>query len=264
MFEFKGMLSLHAGERPLGGHDRIELLAAIGDTGSISAAARAVGMSYKGAWDAIDAMNNLSDEPLVVRAAGGRRGGGTQLTGRGRQLVEVFQAVAAEHERFVQQLGPLGGTSLRDLQLMRRFMFRTSARNQFAGTVAAIHAGAVNDTVELELAGGQRLVATITSPSTRALGLAVGRQAIALVKASSVLLGLPEPGMKLSARNQLPGIVAALERGAVNAEVAVDLDGGGVMVAVLTNGSVERLALAEGQRVLAIVKASSVILGTID
>ena len=264
MLEFKGLLSLHAGERPLGGHERIELLAAIGEFGSISAAARAVGMSYKSAWDAVDAMNNLADAPLVVRAAGGRRGGGTQLTGRGRELVAVFRAVAAEHARFMQQLGAAGAGSLRDLQLMRRLMLRTSARNQFAGTVAAIHAGAVNDTVELALAGGQRLVATITCESTRALGLAVGRPAIALVKASSVLLGLPDPGLKLSARNQLAGVVGAVELGAVNAAVSVDLDGGGVMVAVVTNSSVEHLSLAEGQRVLAIVKASSVILGTTD
>jgi molybdate transport system regulatory protein len=264
MFELKGMLSLHAGDRHVGGLDRIELLAAIAETGSISAAARAVGMSYKGAWDAIDAINNLSDEPLVTRATGGRRGGGTQLTARGRQLVEVFREVAVQHERFMQQLGVLGADSLRDLQLMRRFMFRTSARNQFAGTVAAIHAGAVNDTVELALAGGQRLVATITGESTRALGLAVGREAIALVKASSVLLGVPGPGLKLSARNQLSCVVNGIECGAVNAEVALDLDGGGVMVAVVTNASVDALALAEGQRVLAIVKASSVILGTTD
>lgn len=264
MFELKGALSLHAGERQLAGHDRIELLAAIDETGSISAAARAVGLSYKGAWDAVDAMNNLSDEPLLLRATGGRRGGGTQLTARGRQLVEMFRAVAAEHARFVQQLGTLGSGSLRDLQLMRRMMFRTSARNQFVGTVAAIHTGAVNDTVELALAGGQRLVASITTESTRALGLAVGREAIALVKASSVLLGAPAPGLKLSARNQLPGQVARIERGAVNAEVAVALDGGGVMVAVVTNASVDALGLADGQRVLAIVKASSVILGTTD
>jgi molybdate transport system regulatory protein len=255
------MLSLHAGERHLAGQDRIELLAAIGETGSISAAARAVGMSYKGAWDAVDAMNNLSEEPLVTRAAGGRRGGGTRLTPRGQRLIEVFRAMAAEHERFVQRLDTLGETAPDDLQLMRRFMFRTSARNQLAGTVAAIHAGAVNDTVELALAGGQRLVATITCESTRELGLEVGGDAIALIKASSVLLGRPDPALKLSARNQLGGTVVAIERGAVSAEVRLELDGGGIVVAVITLASVDALELAEGKRAVAIVKASSVILG---
>lgn len=264
MFELKGMLSLHAGERSLGGLDRIELLAAIGETGSISAAARAVGMSYKAAWDAIDAMNNLADVPLVTRATGGKRGGGTRLTARGERLVEVFRQLASEHQRFVQQLGQLGDASMQDLQLMRRFMLKTSARNHLSGTVVAVHAGAVNDTVELEVQGGQRIVATVTSESTRNLGLEVGRAAIALIKASSVLLGVPDAGLKLSARNQLAGRVAQVQRGAVNAEVSVDLDGGGVIVAIVTHGSVDALALKDGQPVLAIIKASSVILGTTD
>lgn len=264
MFELKGMLSLHAGERQLGGLDRIELLASIGETGSISAAARAVGMSYKGAWDAIDAMNNLSDEPLVTRAAGGKRGGGTQLTPRGQRLVEVFRALEAEHQRFVQQLGALGDASMQDLQLMRRFMLKTSARNHLSGTVVAVHPGAVNDTVELEVQGGQRLVATVTCESTRQLGLAPGREAIALIKASSVLVGVADPALKLSARNQLVGTVGAVHRGAVNAEVSIDLAGGGVIVAIVTNGSVDALGLVEGHPVVAIIKASSIILGTTD
>ncbi len=264
MFQLKGMLSLHAGERHVGGLDRIELLAAIGETGSISAAARAVGMSYKGAWDAIDAMDNLADEPLVARATGGRRGGGTTLTPRGQRLVDVFRAMAAEHARFVQQLGALGEASLRDLQLMRRFMLRTSARNQLAGTVTAIAPGAVNDTVELALAGGQRLAVTITRESTRELGLAVGRGAIALIKASSVRLGRPDATEQPSARNRLAGTIATIERGDVHAEVVVDLDGGGVIVAVVAGSDMEALDLAEGHRTAAIIEPSSVLLGTTD
>ena len=264
MFELKGTLSLHAGQRHLGGLDRIELLASIGDTGSISAAARAVGMSYKGAWDAIDAMNNLSDEPLVTRAAGGRRGGGTQLTVRGQRLVDVFRAVDAEHQRFLQQLGALGDASMQDLQLLRRFMLKTSARNHLSGMVVAVHRGAVNDTIELDVQGGQRIVASITCESTRNLGLTPGRAAIALIKASSVLLALPDPAMKLSARNQLAGTVSAVQRGAVNAEVSIRLAGGGVIVAIVTHGSVDALGLTEGQAVIAIIKASSIIVGTTD
>ncbi len=264
MFELKGMLSLHAGDRHVGGLHRIELLAAIGETGSISAAARALGMSYKGAWDAVDAMNNLADAPLVRRATGGRRGGGTTLTPRGQRLVEVFRAMAAEHARFVHQLGAMGEASLRDLQLMRRFMLRTSARNQLAGTVAAIVPGTVNDTVELALAGGQRLAVTITRESTRELGLAVGREAIALIKASSVQLGRPDATEQPSARNRLAGAIATIERGEAHAEVVMDLDGGGVIVAVVASSDMDAPDLAEGHRTAAIIEASSVLLGTTD
>lgn len=260
MFELKGMLSLHAGERQIAGQDRIELLAAIGESGSISAAARAVGMSYKGAWDAVDAMNNLADEPLVVRAAGGHRGGGTTLTPRGQRLVEVFRAIADEHARYVQRLGVLGEASLRDLQLMRRFMLRTSARNQLAGTVAALRHGRVNDTVELVLPGGQRLAATITRQSTKELGLAVGVEAIALVKASAVALVAAEDDA--AAGNRLRGTVVAIERDAAEAEIRLELDGGGTLVAVLPGDRVDALRLAGGQPVHAVIERSSVLLGT--
>jgi molybdate transport system regulatory protein len=105
-------------------------------------------------------------------------------------------------------------------------------------------------------------VSTITHESVETLGLAPGAEAFALVKASSVLIGLPDPGMRLSARNQLPGVVARVVPGAVNAEIVLDLDGGGTVAAIITNGSLADLGLKEGVRALAIFKASSVILGT--
>jgi molybdate transport system regulatory protein len=140
-------------------------------------------------------------------------------------------------------------------------MFRTSARNQFAGRVAAIHQGVVNDTVELELPGGERVVATLTRESTEDLGLKIGSEAIALIKASSVLLALPDEGMRLSARNQFSGSVVQIIEGPVNADVRVQLAGGSVMAAVVTTESVSRLGLKEGTPVIAVVKASSVMLG---
>ena len=100
---------------------------------------------------------------------------------------------------------------------------KTSARNQLAGTVAAVRPGAVNDEVELALPGGARIVAIITHESTRSLGLAQGSAAFALVKASSVMLATELGGAKLSARNQLAGTVSALHPGAVNAEVVLAL-----------------------------------------
>jgi len=262
MFKLKGMLSLQAGDQTLGGADRIALLAKIGETGSITAAARAVGMSYKGAWDVIDAMNNLADEPLVARMAGGKGGGGTRLTERGQRLIEAFAALEDIHRRFLGQFEALADAPAADIQLIRSLMFRTSARNQFAGRVVAIHKGVVNDTVELELPGGERVVATLTCESTHDLGLEVGSEAIALIKASSVLVGLANADLRLSARNQFSGTVTHITMGPVNADVRIRLTGGSVMGAVITSESATALGLQEGTAVVAIVKASSVILGT--
>lgn len=263
MLELQGAIWFRSGSQDWGGKDRIALLAAIGEQGSITAAARAVGISYKAAWDAIDAMNNSAGEPLVVRAAGGKGGGGTQLTARGEQLIRTYHALEDEHRRFLAQLSRLGEGAAEDIHLMRRMMIKTSARNKLFGRVASVRGGAVNDEVVLELPGGQQVVATITHESVETLELAEGVEAFALIKASSVLVGLPDPGMRLSARNQLPGVVSRVMPGAVNAEVVIELDGGGTIAAIVTNGSVEALGLQVGVPAVAVFKASSVILGVV-
>ncbi|MBP8221486.1 MAG: winged helix-turn-helix domain-containing protein, partial [Aeromonadaceae bacterium] len=74
------------------GDTRIRLLEAIAIHGSISQAAKKVPLSYKAAWDAIDNMNNLAEQPLVLRSAGGRQGGGTQLTAYGKKVVALYRA----------------------------------------------------------------------------------------------------------------------------------------------------------------------------
>src|SRR5690606_31405120 len=182
--ELHGSLWLSVDGERFGGEQRIALLAKIAECGSITRAAKAIGLSYKAAWDAIDSMNNLAGEPLVERLAGGKGGGGTRLTPRGEQLVASFRQIEREHRRFVERLGRQAD----DYQLIRRMSMRTSARNQFLGTVTGIKPGAVNDEVELRIAGGQTLVATVTRESIESLGLAPGVEAYALVKASSVIL----------------------------------------------------------------------------
>ncbi|MFP4890903.1 TOBE domain-containing protein [Paraburkholderia sp. EG304] len=268
--ELGGSVWFQAGTQTLGGAARIALLAAIGETGSITSAAKAVGISYKGAWDAIDTMNNLAGEPLVVRLTGGKGGGGTTLTPRAMKLIDTFRAVEREHRRFLERAGAaIGEGFATDWDLIGRIGVKTSARNQFYGTVSAIERGTVNDEVSLALPGGHTIVAVLTHESTEALGLAVGVAAFALIKASWVVLLVAGDGdgdapLKLSARNQLRGTVQSVKRGAVNAEVSLGLEGGAVVTAIVTNGSVDTLGLQEGASAVAVFKASSVILGVKD
>ena len=276
MLELDGTIWLRAGEDHWGGHGRIELLSAIGQTGSITAGAKAVGLSYKAAWDAIDTMNNLAGEPLVVRTTGGKGGGGSVLTPRAQRLIDSFRVLEAEHRRFVERLDAAAQAASEDLNVLRRLMLRTSARNTLFGTVESVASGAVNDAVTLRLPGGQAVVATITQESTQTLGLVPGVQAVALIKAPAVMLlrrigdrtgdGMGE--WRLSAENQLPCVVTEIRDGAVQAEVRLRLldanatsAGGTVLVAMLSRTAVETLALAEGVEAVAVFEASSVILG---
>ena len=136
-----------------------------------------------------------------------------------------------------------------------------SARNVFKGKISALVDGAVNAEVELSLPGGDKIVAIVTEGSVRSLGLAVGGDAVAYVKAPWVMLlaGLQEA--RFSARNQLSGKVAVLHKGAVNTEVGVELPGGSLVYAVVTNEAVMELGLKEGVAATALIKASHVILG---
>ncbi|MDR1295982.1 MAG: TOBE domain-containing protein [Deltaproteobacteria bacterium] len=136
----------------------------------------------------------------------------------------------------------------------------SSARNQFAGKIAALTKGAVNTEVVLDLDGSAGLAAIITNTSAASLELKVGAQVLALTKASWVILST-DTSLKTSARNQLKGKVKTVKRGAVNAEVVLDGPGGIEIVSIITNDSLDRLALKEGQEVLALIKASHVIIG---
>ncbi len=255
----QGQLSMTVQGELLGGARQVALLEAIASTGSITHAAKAVGVSYKGAWDSIDHMNQLAGEPLLERSSGGKGGGGTRLTQRGQQLVENFRQIEAEHQKFLALLSQQAAGMADDYLLMRKMAMKTSARNQFAGTVRSIHTGAVNDEVVIAIGGGHELVAIVTHDSVVSLGLQVGGPAIALVKSSSVLLATEVESVRFSARNRLSGRISRVHPGAVNTEVVLDLGEGRSIAAIITQGSADALELAEGQTATALFKASSVI-----
>jgi molybdate transport system regulatory protein len=255
----EGRLWIARDESTLAGHGRVDLLQKVAETGSISQAAKSMGMSYKAAWDAVDAMNNLAGEPLVERVTGGKGGGGTRLTARGGRLIAAFRLIEEEHRRFLEVLGENIEDFTDTYQLIRRLNMKTSARNQFYGKVADIRSGAVNDEVVVELQGGDRIVAVITQESTRHLDLHPGSDIVALIKAPWVMLATET--VRVSAQNHLSGTVVKLQRGAVNAEVVIQLAGGTTVCAIISNDSAEELELAEGKPATAIFNASHVILG---
>ncbi|ATM96753.1 DNA-binding transcriptional regulator ModE [Yersinia frederiksenii] len=137
-----------------------------------------------------------------------------------------------------------------------------SARNQLAGTVHSIIEGSVNDEVVLTLEGGEKLTTVITKTSCKALGLAVGKPAVALIKAPWVILASVDCGLHFSARNQFTGKVQTVTQGAVNSTIHVVTVNGLMLISVITNESLEEMALSVGSEVTALFKASSVIVAT--
>ncbi len=238
------------------------LLEAVHQTGSINRAARTAGLSYKGAWLLLETACNLAHEPLLETATGGAGGGGTRLTAAALGLLQAWQQLQADHRDFVRaqearlaRLPALHG-------LLRRMSMKTTARNQFAGTVRHLEVGPVSAEVTIALAAGGEITATMTSAAARRLKLKKGKEALALIKASAVVLVTDFSGWQLSARNQLAGTVSRIERGAVSSLVVLTLPGGAALSASVTNEGVEALGLKVGAPATAVFKAYSVMVAT--
>ena len=136
---------------------------------------------------------------------------------------------------------------------------KTTARNQFAGVVQALDLGPASATVTIALKSGDEIVATMTADAAKRLKLRKGKEALALVKASAVVLVADFAGWQLSARNQLAGTVSRIERGAVSSLVALTLPGGMTLTASVTNEGVEALDLKVGAAATAVFKAYAVM-----
>ena len=248
--DFSASLILKRGALARVGLERIALLEAVARLGSISGAAKAVGLSYKGAWDGVQALNNLFDAPLVSAAPGGRSGGAAQVTPRGQAVIRAFRAAEREvGAAFARLEADLSG----DADLLWSLGLRTSARNALRGTVTAVEGDGVTAIVTLSLAQGLSLRSSITRRSAEDLGLEPGRPVIALIKSSFVRLGEGEGD------NRLSGEIADREAGETSAEVTVALAAGKSLVATLKPGDAA-WALEVGAKVEAWIAASDVIL----
>jgi molybdate transport system regulatory protein len=252
----------HKGQKYVGA-SRIALLESIDELGSITQAAKDVGLSYKAAWDAVDAMNNVADKPLLIRTTGGQHGGGSYLTEHGRSLVRLYRLLESGHQQLLRQMQAQVHDFHKLNELMKAITMKTSARNQFRGVVKAVRIGAVNADVILDLGEGLEIFANITNDAVEELGLRPGRAAVALIKASFVVLS-PDANLRVSARNQLRGTVTAVIAGSVNGEVKIALPGNRTLTAIVTNEALKELGLVEGAACSALIKSSHVLIAVND
>ena len=110
-----------AEDDPAMGPGKARLVALIDSTGSISAAAREMGMSYRRAWQLVEALNSSFTQQVIVTAVGGRRGGGATVTAFGRELVASYRrmeekaasAIASDLRRFERRLRKPGAARSR-------------------------------------------------------------------------------------------------------------------------------------------------------
>jgi len=243
------------------GRGRIRLLQAVAREGSIAAGAKAVGLTYKAAWDALEAMSNLFGQPLLNTRKGGAAGGGAWLTPAGITVIEAYGRLEAEMARVVRRLEPdLRGSGISPVNLFSGFFMKTSARNTLRGTITRIASDALNAEVSVAVSDTTTIHAMITNESLHDLGLCIGCDALVLIKASFVVIAPGKVPPAVSARNCVHGTVLRCESTAVNAEVVLDVGGGKTLAATISAHSASALGLSRGTAACALFDAAHVII----
>ncbi len=257
----EALLTFKGDDAPAMGRDRVRLLEAVARSGSITAGAKAVGVTYKAAWDALDAMANLFGRPLLDTRAGGKAGGGARLTATGAGVIDAFHRLEADMARTLRALEPaLAGTGISPVNLVSGFLMKTSARNALRGTIADIVSDSLTAEVAVAISTETTIYALVTGESVRTLGLYVGREVVVLIKAPFVIVAPGTEPPATSMRNAVPGTVRRCEVSAVNAEVVLDIGDGRTLAATITARSAETLELAPGKPAFALFDASHVII----
>lgn len=235
---------------------RLAILREIGAGGSISQAARSVGVSYKAAWQALDTLTNLAGVPLVERVVGGVGGGGARLTEAAHELLAAADALHAARTQLASQLQPGSGTSA---ATALRLSVQTSMRNQWPCRVQALHASGPIVRVQLCADGPlpQPLVlwSRITRESCELLALRPGLAVQAWCKATAVQVWRAAQAPQPLPANHWPGRAVRLDRGSLGDEVALDA-GGLQLVGFAAAGS----RLRRGAQVVASVDEAAVAL----
>ena len=212
---------------------RIDVLRHIAACGSISEAARQVGISYKAAWQALDTLSNLAGVQLVTRSVGGKGGGGAVLTPDALLLLQAADAMGHAREQLQAQLQQASvgkaGAGISVHTTLARLQVVTSMRNQWPCVVGSVARSGPLVVVQMQGAdaGAQQFAvrAHITQESAQLLGLKPGLPVLAMCKATAVTVVAAEPS-EHPAANHWQGSVARATRGGAVQELAVRLHAG--------------------------------------
>ncbi len=240
------------------GAGRIELLERIDQTGSINAAAKEMKMSYKAAWERINGMNLLADQPLIDRLTGGKGGGGTKLTPYARELIATFHRFNELHRQFIDRFSEAGNDPERLARILSRTFLTTSARNQIPSTLQTIETNGLHSTLTLALSGSDILRSIITAKSVENMGLTTGCDTYAIIKSSDINI-VSTPPSSDTTDNILSGTVETLESSGDNIEIGLRLDGSTLLIALEKQDALQKLKV--GMTAYAIISPLHIIIG---
>jgi len=259
-YSLNGRLWLSQNDKSFLGNGRIELLEQIDATGSISKASKNMKMSYKAAWDAIEVMNTLSQEPLIQRVSGGKGGGGSVITPYGKELIQTYKVLHSELKIFLNNLSMKVNDADGRLNLLHTMSMRVSARNQIIGEVVYIEDFNLHKKITLYIQGGDTITTIITTKSTNKLSLKKGMLVYALFKASSLKIHLDDT-YESCEENLFIGLVEHIEAEEAQNEITILLNSGNRLYTLVSDEQMATWGLSKGQKILVSCHFEDIILG---
>ena len=243
---------------------RIDILRRIKETGSISEAARASGVSYKAAWQALETLENLAGGKLVEKLVGGKlveklvggnRGGGTTLTVTGEQILKIADRIAQARSEVLRSFTDAEQPLANHLTTSG---ILSSMRNNLPCVVENVKHGSALVRVFLRLDEENIIKASVTAESAQLLGLKPGVRMIAAAKATAVEIAKSFPDANLD--NRLTGRVVRCTRSEKGGEVALRLPSGLIVIGFAKHNH----HLAPGMEAQATVASNAVVIARMD
>ena len=236
---------------------RIDLLRAIEQSGSLSQAAKQIGISYKTAWDAINEINQLAPKPFLITATGGKNGGGTKLSAYAVRFIQLYDLLTQLQYKAFNILND-DNIPLDDiLKITAKLSLQTSARNQIYGSVSSIEATHIAGLVKVKLNDNQtELKAYITQQSIERLKLNIDKTVLLLIKAPLIELNNKK-------ENQLIVKVEKIVTDGQLSEISFSLPSGIMLYASKATNEVNQLKLIEGQLTTISIHPQHIIVATL-
>ncbi|MCO6545010.1 MAG: TOBE domain-containing protein [Gilliamella sp.] len=259
MFSPEILLTLNIKQQLFTDPRRIALLKAIEQTGSLSQAAKQIGISYKTAWDAINDINKLAPKPFLITAIGGKNGGGTKLSAYAVRFIQLYDLLTQLQQNAFNILNddkvPLDDI----LKATARLSLQTSARNQLYGTVKQIQTNDVAGFITVLLSDNQtELKVYITQSSIERLKLSTDKTVLLLIKAPLI-----ELKNEIENENCLSVTVEKITTDGNWSEIAFTLSSGIVLYANKLASEVKKSALATGKQSKLFINPQNIIVATL-
>ncbi|WP_428023269.1 TOBE domain-containing protein [Arcobacter sp.] len=249
-FDIDGNFWINKNEKAFIGKGRVELLKNIQIYGSISKAAKQMKMSYKAAWDSVDIMNKLSQEPLVTKVTGGVGGGGTVITTYAKEIINAYDELKNLHETYLENMSNLFDSLVIDLKNEKPVF------SKLEGKITNIISNNQNSEIEIILNSKQKLVTIVNEEFLQKRELKIDKFVKLLIETNSIVITKDKSSN--SARNSLEGVVEEINDDGISTYLSINCGESDFINAKITNSSYKTLSIKKQDKVFAFFKAYNI------